>query len=184
MLISKFIRQKSYEHIVYVLRRHPFTFIPTLLLFVILWIIPVILFLIARHVYPDFVVENQIYPVIVLGGSLYYLSTYLFFYAQFIDYYLDIWIVTNDRIVDVEQHGLFHKTITELDLFRIQDITSQVQGVAAIFFKYGDLSITTASSTDTIVFRQIPDPNKIREDLIQLADEDRKYHQSDVINPT
>lgn len=184
MHISKFIRQKSYEHVVYILRRHPFTFIPTLLLFLVLWIIPIVLFLIARHMYPDSVIDSQIYPLIVLGGSLYYLSTYLFFYAQFIDYYLDIWIVTNDRIVDVEQHGLFHKITTELDLYRIQDITTQTRGVWGTFFKYGDVTITTASTTSSIVFRQVPHPDKVREDLIQLADEDRKYHQGSIINPT
>lgn len=182
MKINKFIRQKSYEHIVYILRRHPLTFLPTVFLFLVLWIIPVVLFLMGQNLYPDFFAESQIHPLIVLGGSTYYLSTFLFFYAQFIDYYLDIWIVTNDRIVDVEQHGLFHKTTTELDLFRIQDITTQVQGIYETFFKYGDVTITTASTTSSIVFRKIPHPDKVREDLIQLADEDRKYHQSDINN--
>lgn len=176
MHVSHFIKQKSYEHVIHVLRRHPVTFIPTILLFIILFTIPVILYMIAKHAFPDFITSTQMYPLFVLGGSIYYLSTYLFLYAHFIDYYLDIWIVTNDRIIDNEQHGLFHRTTTELELHSIEDVTSQVTGIWGTLFKFGDLTIKTSSVTTTIVFRQIPHPEKIRGELIQLADEDRKYH--------
>jgi hypothetical protein len=176
MHISHFIKQKSYEQIVHVLRRHPITFIPTILLFIALLAIPIILYTITKNAFPDFVSNTQMYPLFVLGGSIYYLSTYLFFYAHFIDYYLDIWIVTNDRIIDNEQHGLFHRTTTELELHSIEDVTSQVSGILGTFFKYGDLTIKTSSVTTTIVFRQIPNPEKIRGELIHRADEDRRYH--------
>ncbi len=176
MNISHFIKQKKYEHVIHVLRRHPITFIPTILLFVALFGIPVILYLVTKHSFPDVVTNNQLYPLFVLGGSTYYLSTYLFLYAHFIDYYLDIWIVTNDRIIDNEQHGLFHRTTTELELHSIEDVTSQVSGILGTLFRYGDLTIKTSSVTTTIVFKQIPNPEKIREELIRLADEDRKYH--------
>ncbi len=180
MHISHFIKQKSYEHVVHVLRRHPFTFIPTALLFIALLAIPVVLYVLINPIYGEFFSGPNIYPLMVLGGSVYYLSIYLFFYAHFIDFYLDLWIVTNDRIIDNEQHGLFHHTTTELELHNIQDVTSQTTGILGTFFKYGDVTIKTASVTTNIVFRQIPNPEKIREELIHLADEDRKYHNTPV----
>lgn len=178
MHISKFIKQKSYEHVVYVLRRHPITFIPTVALFTALLLVPVVLYILIKPIYGDFFSGPNVYPIIVLGGSVYYLSIYLFFYAYFIDFYLDLWIVTNDRVIDNEQHGLFHHTTTELELHNIQDVTSQISGILGTFFKYGDVTIKTASVTTNIVFRQIPYPEKIREELIHLADEDRKYHNT------
>ena len=42
--LSDIIKQKSYENIIYVLRRHPITFIPQILFFLILAIIPIILY--------------------------------------------------------------------------------------------------------------------------------------------
>lgn len=176
MHISHFIKQKNYEKIIHILRRHPITFVPTILLFITLFAIPIVLYMIIKNAFPDFVSGTQMYPLFALGGSIYYLSTYLFLYAHFIDYYLDIWIVTNDRIIDNEQHGLFHRTTTELELHSIEDVTSQVSGILGTVFKYGDLTIKTSSVTTTIVFRQIPHPEKIRGELIRLADEDRKYH--------
>ncbi len=178
MRIQRFVKLKEYEQIVYILRRHPLTFIPTAVLFIALLLIPVILYTLIRPVYGDFFSGPNVYPLMILGGSVYYLSIYLFFYAYFIDFYLDVWIITNDRIIDNEQHGLFHHTTTELELHNIQDVTSQTAGIIGTFFKFGDVTIKTSSVTTTIVFRQIPNPSKIRAELIKLADEDRKHHRT------
>ncbi len=160
----------------YLLRRHPITFIPIIALFLLLMLVPVALYFLTVSLYPDMVQGLIFYPLSVLIASVYYLSIYLFFYAMFIDYYLDLWIVTNDRIVDIEQNGLFSRTISELDLFRIQDVTTEVHGIFSTLFRYGDVHVKTASANINIIFRNIPDPNKVREALINLADEDRKFH--------
>ena len=49
-------------------------------------------------------------------------------------------------------------------------------GVFAPLFQYGNVTVTTASVNLNIVFRHVPRPNEIREALLQLADEDRKFH--------
>jgi len=176
MNVSEIIRKKPYENIIFTLRRHPLTFVPILFLFLILMIVPVVVYFLIDSLFQSLLQSPTIYPFTILAASVYYLSIYLFFYAYFIDYYLDMWVVTNDRIVDIEQHGLFHRVITELDLFRIQDVTADVLGIFPTLFRYGDVTVKTASSTSNIVFRNIPNPNHIRERLIRLADEDRRFH--------
>ncbi len=178
--MSDVIKQKSYEHIVHVLRRHPLTFVPKMILFAILLAVPAIVYVILSTLLGDVILSSQIYPAVVLVGSVYYLSTYLFFYVYFLDYYLDIWIVTNDRIVDIEQFGLFSRTTSEVDLYRIQDVSGDVHGMFATLFNYGDVSVKTASQNANIIFKNVANPTKIREDLIRLADVDRKYHYGQV----
>lgn len=180
MTISNIIKQKSYEKVVFLLHRHPLTFLPVIGLFTLLMLAPVLLYFMLDSLFPDVINNPEINTIFVLFGSIYYLSTYLFFYGRFIDFYLDMWVVTNDRIVDIEQHSLFHREITELDLYRIQDVTAFVQGFFATIFQYGDVIVKTASSNTNIVFRKVPKPNHIRERLIQLADEDRRYHTKDI----
>jgi len=177
MQIESVIKQKSYERIVFKLHRHPLTFIPIIALFLFMLLVPVVVYNLIDSLYPTlFVSGTPLYAFSVLLGSTYYLLSYVFFYVRFIDYYLDMWVVTNDRIVDIEQHGLFNRVITELDLFRIQDVTANVSGVFGTLFRFGDLVITTASANTHIVFKNIPRPNLIREELIQLADNDRQFH--------
>lgn len=181
MHIQTLIKQKSYEHIVHVLRRHPLTFLPTLATFIILMLIPVALFFVAESIITNFVARPAAYPTFIIIMSGYYLCMLVLFFTQFVDFYLDMWIVTNDRIIDIEQFGLFARTTSELDLFRIQDATTDVKGVFATIFNYGNVTIKTASDNKSIVFRNIANPNKIREELIQLSHEDRKYHYNQTL---
>ena len=182
MKIDELIRQKSYEKIEHVLRRHPITFIPKIILFLVLLCIPAILYLLLTNMYPLIFDGPVIYPLAVMFTSVYLLSVYLFFFAQFIEFYLDVWIITNDRIIDVEQLGLISRSVSEVDLFRKQDVTSDVQGVVATFFNYGKVAIKTASVNVNIIAHDVSAPNKIREALIRLAHEDRKYHYNESIN--
>lgn len=185
MQVEAVIKKKSYEHIVFKLHRHPLTFIPIILLFIVMLLVPIGVYSLIATLYPNLLAENTpIYAFAVLLASTYYLLSYVFFYVRFIDYYLDMWVVTNDRVVDIEQHGLFNRVITELDLFRIQDVTANINGIFGTLFRYGDLVVTTASASTSIIFKNIPNPNEIREHLIRLADEDRKFHYGTIPTQT
>ena len=176
MLVSQLIKQKPYEEIEFLLRRHPLTFVSTAAIFILLAIIPVVFYFLTSNLFPDLLKNTNLYALLVLFGSIYYLSIYLFFYSQFVDFYLDLWVVTNDRIIDMDQSGLFSRTISECDLYRIQDVTVEVKGMFATFFHYGNVFIKTASANTHIVFYYVPNPNQVREALIQLAEQDRKFH--------
>lgn len=176
MHLAELIKQKPYEKIVYHLRRHPITFVPFILFFIFMLFVPYFLYLLVASLFPELLTHAIAYPLLVLFGSVYLLSIYLFFYVYFLDYYLDLWIVTNDRIIDVEQHGLFSRTTTELDLFHIQDVTVQMHGPIPTLFNYGNVHVKTASTNLDIVFYNVKAPNVIRENLIRLSDEDRSYH--------
>lgn len=180
MILSHLIQQKGYEKIEYLLRRHPITFVPDIFLFLILMVVPFIVYLLINNLYPvilDPMTSKILFPIAVLSASIYYMGAYLFFYFQFIEFYLDMWVVTNDRIVDVEQNGLFSRTISELDLYRVQDVTVETNGFFPSIFKYGNVKVKTASQNMGIIFHNVPNPNEIREALIQLSDADRKHHE-------
>lgn len=176
MHVEHIIKKKSYETIEHVLRRHPISFAGPLGIFVVMFLTPIIVYFIINSFSEDALITSVYAPLIILAASAYYLFTLILFFSNFLDYYLDIWIVTNDRIIDIEQHGLFSRSVSEVDLFRIQDVTSDVAGVFSTLLNYGDVHVKTASSNADVVFRSIQDPNYIRERLIRLSHEDRKYH--------
>lgn len=176
MQLSHLIKQKSYEKVEYILRRHWFTFLPKIILFLFLAVVPVLLYFMIQTLYPTLFDHGVVFALGLVFASAFYLSILVFFYTEFIVFYLDMWVVTNDRIVDVEQLGIFSRSISELDLFRIQDVTADVHGAFATLIDYGTVTIKTASNNINIVFKDVKHPNKIREELIQLSHIDRKYH--------
>lgn len=178
MRLIKFIHQKSYEHIVYQVRRHTITLVPASLGFLVLLAVPVSLWWFTATTYPQLLVGQFSYPILVLAASIYLLSIGLFFYTYFVTFYLNLLVVTNDRLLYIAQQGLFARTISEVDLYKIQDITSEVKGFIASLFNYGNLLIQTAGAMDKFMIKGVPNPEDLRKAIMDLAEEDRKYHAS------
>ncbi len=177
MSIGKIVILKNYEKEIFRLRRHLITFLPAFLLYVLGLILPIIA---GIYFYTTLGTDftNSVYaPILVLIAGVYLLSVSLFFYSYFIDFYLDIFFVTNDRLVDVNQNNLFARTVSEVDLYRIQDITSEVKGIFQQLFDYGTITIQTAATEPKFVVYKVPDPHGLRQKLLDLAEADRKFHQ-------
>jgi len=98
----------------------------------------------------------------------------MLFYYAFLDYYLDVWIVTNYRVIGVEQKGLFNRTVAEYKLFRIQDVVAEQKGFFATLVNYGEIHIQTAGEQQVIKFKQVPSPNHVARELIRLVEFNKK----------
>lgn len=180
MHLSGFIHQKSYEHIVRTVRRSFITFIPTILLTIVLLLVPVVLKLFLDKLFPDFLSTSSLLPLFFLFISLYYASIGIFFYSSFVIFYLDMLVITNDRLLDIEQRNLFARAIAEADLYQIQDVSSEVVGVFATLFNYGDLTIQTAGAVLKFKVHSVHNPDGLRQEILELAEEDRKFHAEEI----
>lgn len=173
--IKKFIAQKSYEKIIYFLRRDVIVFIKEMILFIFLLLLPFAAYFFVQTSFPTLLLSSAIYPILIILASIYFLTVWLIFFTAFIDYYLDFWVITNDRIINVEQH-LFSRVISELDLYRIQDVTAEIKGFLPTMFNYGNVYVQTAGAVERFVFEEIPNPHEVSKKIMELAEEDRKYH--------
>lgn len=81
------------------------------------------------------------------------------------DYYLDIWIVTDQRSLRVELKGLFHRSVKSIDHDKIQDIRVTVKGILPTLLDYGDVRIQTAGANADFIFKQIPKPYIVKEKI-------------------
>jgi hypothetical protein len=100
--------------------------------------------------------------------NIFLIFIWLFFFIIWIDYYFDVWIVTNERIVNIEQKGLFSRGISELELENIQDITVEVLGIIPTFLNYGNLYVQTAAEKERFIFKHVPDPYAIKDLIMNL----------------
>lgn len=66
----------------------------------------------------------------------------LFFY-QFILWYYTVYIVTNQRLRQVTQKGFFGKSVVELRLAKIQNISYNIPGLSGELFHYGTIVVQT-----------------------------------------
>lgn len=90
-----------------------------------------------------------------------YLFTFIYAFEKFLDWYFDVYIVTNKRLVDIKFNNLINKHFAEADFDVIQDVSSSVRGVLGTFFNFGTVLVQTASEINQIIFKNVPNPEKI-----------------------
>jgi len=164
------------EKVIHFLRRHPVTLLPVILGYVFAILIPVVAFTYLFLYEPTIVQNSILFPVIVIISSLMFLFTWLILFQMFMDYYLDVWIVTTRRILSIEQTGLFNRVVSELRLYRVQDVTSQTKGFLHTMLDYGFVEIQTAGEKTHFVFEEIPNPLAVSKTILELAERDRNEH--------
>lgn len=111
---------------------------------------------------------------------LYFLAIWQILFLTLADYYLDTWIITDHRVLDIQQLGLFRRDVSELRLSKIQDVNVKVKGLFPTFFNYGDVIIQTAGAVPEFKFKQIPNPYKVKDKILHLFDDFTKKHIGDV----
>lgn len=88
---------------------------------------------------------------------------------------LDVWIVTNERIVDSLQLGLFRRKVSELHLESIQDISVNTSGIIQSYFDFGHIEIQTGATAQRFAFEDVPHPIWVKDQIMETA---RSYELS------
>ena len=122
--------------------------------------------------------SHDLKQLIAFGQNSFFLFIWLTSFIIWVDYYLDIWIVTNRRIINVEQNGLFNRKTSELELEKIQDVATDVKGIIPTFFNYGDIQVQTAGEQEKFLFHNIANPYRVKDLIMNLH---KKFeHKEDV----
>lgn len=162
--------QHKSEEVILLLRRHPIILLGKILVISFFLFILIVFWIKGIEYLPAFFEEPYLNFSIFISLIL-ILFIWLYTFIVWTDYYLDVWILTNERLLDIEQKGLFHRVISVLRFSRIQDITSEVRGFIPTFFHFGDISIQTAAEQERFKLDQIPHPIRVRRTIIKLHKE-------------
>lgn len=93
-------------------------------------------------------------------GSL--VAAYVYWYR----YNNDLWMITNQRLVDSTRSTPFAHSVQTADLRNLQDITIHQRGIAQTMFQYGDVECQTASAGgSTFKFRGVADPAEVMDQI-------------------
>lgn len=155
------IELRPQEEVVSIVRRHWFVLVgPSIGLFLLgLLLFGVITALVATNI-----ITNEANPGALLLFFLGLLALLLWavFFAFFTNYYLDTWIITTERILDIEQRAFFVRDVSEFRLDRIQDLTIEIQGLIPTMLDFGTIKVETAGETASFTMKTIPRPVQIQ----------------------
>ncbi|MDO8483181.1 MAG: PH domain-containing protein [bacterium] len=167
--MSDAVHLQDKEEILYTARKHWFIFTSETFFIFILAFVPAVFFIVPEGLRAS--LFNAV-RFVGDGGALFmslwsawFLVLWGIFTMLWTDYYLDVWYVTNYRIIDVEQRGLFSRKMSSFRFNQIQDVTINVSGLLATLIDFGTIEIRTASE-ETFKFKDVSYPNLLREKIM------------------
>ena len=151
-MATTFEGQRANEEIVYVFRRHILTSIKGLFFLIFMAVIGFL----PQLMWSDNQMMVFVWMGAVIVGLLGMGYSYLLWYFSF-------YIVTNQRLRQTRQKGLFKKTVVDLSLENIQSTSFGVPGLFGSMFDYGTILIQTGAGD--LVLSMVSHPEKVYNEI-------------------
>ncbi|MFH0912639.1 MAG: PH domain-containing protein [Patescibacteria group bacterium] len=160
-----FPNQKSNEKTILILRKH--WFILAWPFFKGVLFIIAAIFLLSVGKVGFYVFNSAWLTFLYLAWVVFWASSLLY---EYLNWYRDRFVITNQRVVNVDQKSVFQRRVSEVELDKIQDIAHEINGVVATALDFGNIIISSAGS-DNIELRDIAQPAEIQDVISKLVKE-------------
>lgn len=157
----RFENQETREKIILLLRQHWITQIKWMILGILGILVPIIFVWVPIL---DFLPANYQFMVLVS----WYLLLIAYIYENFISWYYQVFIITDERVIDINFSNLIYKELSEAKIDNIEDVTYRQGGVLRAAFNFGDVVIQTAGREREFMIEGAPEPNRIVKILNEL----------------
>src|SRR5438270_11136352 len=94
----------------------------------------------------------------VLGG--------LIFLPSWIGWHFSVFIVTDQRFIQITQKGLFHRSVADLTLAQIQSVNYEVSGLQETLLGFGTINMQTY--VGDLVIHDVHHPARIQKKLLSI----------------
>jgi hypothetical protein len=154
------------EKVIFEVRKHWIVFVGYGLGLVFVALLPfafIALFKIFPITFTSVSIPGNVYALGLYLYSIWLLILWISFFASWTTFYLDVWYVTEKRIIIVDQKKLFDREISNIRFDKVQDVTVDVHGIIPTFLDFGNVKVQTASEDNTeFVITTVRHPEEVR----------------------
>lgn len=160
------------ESILAIVRRHWFFLFKQALFAIFMMILPLIGALVATSFFTQSTTLLLDYlPHLLFLYAFWLLINWMILASVWTDHYLDIWVITNRRIININQAGLFRRQIGTFRLERLQDLNVEIDGIIETLLDFGTIHAETASgSLEEFKAQHLPHPRELKSLILQAAE--------------
>lgn len=176
-----FASQQENEKIYLIIREHPI--IPSIKLGFVFILVG---FGVAAHWLIPSLVPNIFSQTAFAGLSLFF---YIFYFGLLLGgllivvfHYLSLQIITEMRMVDVEQAGLFGREVTEIQIENVEEVTSKATGILATVFNFGNVTVQTSGAQIGFIFENVAHPETVKKLILDLYEQRKSAHPLQAIH--
>ena len=155
-MAQAFRGQYEDEEVLYVFRKHPVVMRRGLILFMIALLVGTI-----PSYLPDATLNYFYYGI---GGG--FIVGALLMLPSWIYWYFSVYIITDQRFIQVTQKGFFNKKVIDLALSQIQMVNYEVRGVQETLLGFGTMTVQTY--VGNLVIHDVHRPGKVQHELLGI----------------
>lgn len=153
------------EEVMYVFRKHPFVMRKGLIYGMLAWLVGPLYTTIMTYT-PNPPSMNfffaSFFASIILGMII--------FFPSWINWYFSVYIVTNQRLIQIKQKGLFSRAVSGLGLHQIQSINYEIKGLQETLLGFGTIEMQTYFGD--MVIKDVHKPAKTQKRLLSILREE------------
>ena len=153
--VKSFDSQFDDEDVLYVFRKHPVVMRKGLIMGMLGLLVGVIPSLFK----PEF-------SVFLWGLGIGAVAGLIVFAPSWISWYYSVFIVTTQRLVQVTQKGLFHRSVVDMGLNQIQMVNYQISGLEETLFGFGTIMMQTF--VGDLVIHDVHHPAQTQTHILQI----------------
>jgi hypothetical protein len=109
---------------------------------------------------------NPSYTVYFIGLAVGFGVGALLMLPQWMSWYFSLFIVTDQRFIQITQKGLFNRSVVDMGLNQIQMVNYQVAGLVQTMFGFGTVMMQTF--VGDLIIHNIHHPAKIQKQLLEI----------------
>ncbi len=164
--IRYFKEQFDDEEVLLVFRKHPIVMRKGLIFGSIALLIPMLYILALTFIYANN--PEKLPSVNAFFFSLFvgFILAVLAFLPFWISWYYSVYIVTDQRLIQITQKGLFHRSMVALGLNQIQMVNYEIGGFEQTVLGFGTIMIQTFVGSLTI--HHVHHPGKTQKELLHI----------------
>ncbi len=168
--LPKKIELETEEVPVFVTRKHWYIFRdPVLLTLFVPFVLFSGVFFLGYSSFPVWLKDNLGQVFLILAGASFIGGTLFFLWRYFL-WSRTSYILTSKRLILVLQQGLFSCEERQASLNMIQDVKTEIKGLQASLYGFGDVIVQTASTADPMLRLSIVGrPRKVQKVIMQQS---------------
>tara|TARA_Y100000310_G_scaffold293587_1_gene323267 strand:- start:88 stop:711 length:624 start_codon:yes stop_codon:yes gene_type:complete len=161
----KAVKLKEGEEILLVVRQTSIAFATSILVGLVLFLFPFFL----------------LFPLFSWGKWGVVIFVILLFIAiifalyRFIDWYFNCGIITDKRVIDIDQTGLFDRVVSEVPYYKIDDVSYNIKGIRQSMFRYGNVVVAIRGYRSSVTLKNIAKPWIVQELILEVERRIRRW---------
>lgn len=91
----------------------------------------------------------------------------LYWFYHWLGWYYSVYIVTDQRLIDIKQKGFFNRKVSEVGFDKVQSINYHIKGLQAALLKFGDITVQTY--TEPWILDTIHHPEEVHSQMMDVT---------------